>query len=60
MLYQQASFTLPVTNRPMTDEAYEVAVGLRCADCTKRIDKTQCSCSVKRENYLKAINALSR
>lgn len=35
MLYEKQSFTLPTTNRKMTDEEYEIAVGIRCAKCKK-------------------------
>lgn len=32
MKYQQPTFTLPTTNRKMTQTEYEIAVGLRNAD----------------------------
>jgi hypothetical protein len=34
MKYEQPTFSLPVAKGNMTQEAYEVAVGLRCPFCT--------------------------
>lgn len=33
MQYLRPSFTQPVSSGLMTNEDYEIAVGLRCADC---------------------------
>lgn len=33
MKYEQPTFTVPVANGKLTQEEYEVAVGLRCPDC---------------------------
>lgn len=38
MRYTQTTFTLPTASVPMTDEAYEIAVGLRCPDCRMKLD----------------------
>lgn len=35
MQYQKPTFTLPTNTKKMTEEAYEIAVGLRCAVCKK-------------------------
>jgi hypothetical protein len=37
MQYVNKTFTLPSTNKRMTQEEYEVAVGLRCAVCGRLI-----------------------
>ena len=33
MKYENPTFTLPVSNRPITQTDYEIAVGLRCPKC---------------------------
>ncbi len=42
MLYQQKRFTLPTTTQQISDADYEIAVGLRCADC--RDMRANCIC----------------
>ena len=42
MLYKNKSFTLPTVRKKMADEAYEIAVGVRCARCRKKVEKCKC------------------
>lgn len=42
MLYQQKSFSLSTTTKPMTDEQYQIAMGLRCPDCHLMADDCGC------------------
>lgn len=40
MLYTQPKFTLPVSQKAMSREEYEIRVGVRCQSCRKM--KCQC------------------
>ena len=42
MQYRNKTFTLPVNTRQMTDEDYEIAVGVRCPECRKPTDVCEC------------------
>lgn len=42
MLYRNKSFSVPVGNAKLTDEQYEIAVGLRCPECRKKPQECKC------------------
>jgi len=42
MLYQRPSFTLPTSNRQMSDIAWDIAMGTRCAKCEELTEDCRC------------------